>query len=139
MVNLDLPFPINLFQATWFLIGICLGRSFKSFDSGIQDSENFKNLSWTEQKFITTMMDFTHHFWIGMLLMVYCASLLNGEVYWLGMGLFIDDMPDIPSRFTGWFTYIKDKLRGTNIEEEKEKTPTTTTTITPVTSTPSSP
>jgi len=42
------------------------------------------------------LLDALHHWWIGALLMLYFSSI--PEIYWLGVGLFVDDLPDIPRR-----------------------------------------
>ena len=41
----------------------------------------------------------THHWWIGALLMLYTTGI--AELYWLGFGLFIDDLPVV-----NWVYYV---------------------------------
>jgi len=104
MPTINLPFPETLLQATWFLIGLFAGRGGAKSDNIVKESDWYKKRGPITQKIINGLLDFTHHFWIGMLLMVYAV---NPEMYWFGMGLFIDDLPDIPPRFIKWFNYLK--------------------------------
>jgi len=110
-MSISLPYPSNLFEATWFLIGFCAGRAGARFDDNIKNSDWFKHLGYWRKKIVGFLLDFTHHFWIGLLLMVYTKNLLSGELYWFGYGLFIDDLPDVPARFAGWFKHLAEKFR----------------------------
>jgi len=113
MVQIDLPLPQTLLEATYFLIGFMAGRAGALCDHQIKESEWYKKQCPSSQSIISALLDFTHHFWIGLLLMVEVPqAVLNGRVYWFGMGLFVDDMPDIPARFKKWFGYLAEKLRG---------------------------
>ena len=112
MVQIDLPMPETLIQVTWFLIGFFAGRAGASCDNDIKDTEWFKARGKFTQKVIGALLDFTHHFWIGLLLMNYALDPIKTEMYWFGMGMFVDDMPDIPSRFRRWFGYLAEKLHG---------------------------
>jgi len=106
--------PQTLLGATWLVVGFLFGKSFgKQLDQKIQNKEWFKNQSGTVQWFAKTLMDFLHHFWIGLLLMLYAPqiaslhSLMDYQaVYWFGVGLFLDDLPDVPSRFRKYFDYL---------------------------------
>lgn len=107
MVQISLPLPETLLQMTWFLIGFFAGRGGAKTDNIIKESNWYKGLCGWQQKILNGILDFTHHFWMGMLLMTYA---LSPEMYWFGMGLFIDDLPDIPARFVKWFGYLANKL-----------------------------
>lgn len=110
MVNIGIPLPETLIQATWFLIGFFAGRAGATCDHNIKESDWFKKRSKPVQQFVSGLLDFTHHFWIGMLLMVYAFNPIQAEMYWFGTGLFVDDFPDIPARFANWFKYLATKL-----------------------------
>jgi len=98
---LNVPVPSDLLSVTWFLIGFCFGRGFgKQMDQEIVKSDWFKRRGRLSQEIIKRLLDATHHFWIGLLLMLYAPC---PEVYWFGLGLFMDDWPDIPRRFRKLF------------------------------------
>lgn len=105
---ISLPVPVTLLQITWAIIGFMFGRAFgKQLDHTIQETEWFKKQKLMAQWTVRAILDFMHHFWIGLLLMVYASlSPYPSELYWFGYGLFIDDAPDIPSRFAKYFTYL---------------------------------
>ena len=108
---IQIPAPETLLQITWTIIGFILARSFKSVDHTIKESEWYKNLDEIGKFLVGGTLDFFHHFWIGMLLMVYYPHI--EEVYYFGYGLFIDDLPDVPSRFRKYFDYL---FNGNDIE-----------------------
>lgn len=110
MVQINVPFPSSLFQWTWFLIGFMLGRAGAQTDHIVKQSQWFQGLSSTEQKIMEIVLNFLHHFWIGMLFMIYAIEPIKTEMYWFGAGLFVDDIPDIPARFRKWFSYLATKL-----------------------------
>jgi len=113
MVQIDLLLPETLLEVTYFLIGFMAGRAGALCDNQIKNSEWYKRRCSCEQSVISGLLDFTHHFWIGLLLMVEIPrEVCGGRPYWFGMGLFVDDMPDIPARFKKWFGYLSEKLRG---------------------------
>jgi hypothetical protein len=109
MVQIELPLPQTLLEVTWFLIGFFAGRAGAQCDHKVKETEWYNGLCPMQKYLVDALLDFTHHFWIGLLLMVYAV---NPEMYWFGMGLFVDDMPDIPSRFRKWFGYLAVKLHG---------------------------
>jgi len=92
IINL-LPTPHTLFELTWVLIGIQLGKSFGVINqSGMGVDEyvraNGKLKGWT--KFIVDrVLHFTHHYFIGLLLIVY--PIPYPEFKWFGLGLFLED------------------------------------------------
>ena len=55
-------------------------------------------LAWT----LPRLLDFAHHWGIGALLMIGFPD--PNPLYWFGFSLFVDDLPDIPRRFRGYFT-----------------------------------
>ena len=101
---IQIPAPETLLQITWAIIGFMLARSFKNLDYTIKDATLYTTMDPVSQFIVGGILDFFHHFWIGMLLMVYCNA--SQEVYWFGYGLFIDDLPDIPARFRKYFAYL---------------------------------
>jgi hypothetical protein len=53
-----------------------------------------KHSTW-QQWFVIRVLDVTHHWWMGALLMMY---IVTPEIFWFGAGLFVDDLPDVPRR-----------------------------------------
>lgn len=101
MLNIPLPIPQTLFAATWFLIGFTFARAFgKQLDQMVQQTDWFLTLDAPRQWLVKASLDFLHHFWMGLLLMIYAPS---ESYYWFGYGVFIDDLPDVPRRFKKWF------------------------------------
>lgn len=104
-----IPTPETLLAVTWFLIGFCFGRGLgKRLDQEIQASYWFRRRSPVVRGTIRRLLDCTHHFWIGLLLMVYSQG--GEEVFWFGCGLFVDDWPDIPRRYRKLFTPLGELL-----------------------------
>lgn len=101
---ITIPTPATLLAITWSIIGFMLARAFKNIDHTIQETTGYKDLDPITQKFVAMLLDFLHHFWIGLLLMVYYPN--TPEIYWFGYGLFIDDLPDLPARFKKYFGYL---------------------------------
>jgi hypothetical protein len=97
-MSLTLPFPTTFAQTVWALLGIQFGRSFgKKLDQDIQASAWFKTRNPFTQGLLKRGLDCLHHWWIGALIMIY----VSGDAYWFGLGLLIDDLPDVPRRFKG--------------------------------------
>lgn len=94
-MDIVVPTPASLLEWTWFLIGLTLGRAFKGCDYQLQQTEWFKKQGKFTQWTIKRLLDFLHHFWIGLLLVVYAPY---PELIWLGWALFVDDLPDVPRR-----------------------------------------
>lgn len=107
----EIPTPDSFASWLWLTLGIAFGRAFgKQLDQEIQQTPWFKKLKPWEKWIVKRLLDFLHHWWIGALLMLYCADpievwLMPGtfinvlkELYWFGAGLLLDDMPDIPRR-----------------------------------------
>lgn len=111
---LGFPYPDTLVTVTWALIGFSFARAFgKQLDQLIKSQPNFIKLGTVSQWFIGSSLDFIHHFWIGLLLMTRfepsTITMLYGfkvSLYYFGWGIFIDDLPDIPERFKGYFKYL---------------------------------
>ena len=102
---IQIPAPETLLQITWTIMGFMFARAFgKQFDQTIQGTDWWATASEIEQFIMGGILNFFHHFWIGLLLMVYCSA--SQEFYWFGYGLFIDDLPDIPNRFRRYFDYL---------------------------------
>jgi len=98
-----LPVPKTLFDFTFAVIGWQLGNAFSK-----QDNIGFDEVLEAETKlgkakgilgFIgRRVLHFVHHYWIGLLLMVFCLPVnwpdpnwWQGALYWIGYGLFIED------------------------------------------------
>lgn len=111
---LKIALPTTLITVTWFLIGFCFARAFgKKLDQTLKNQEQFKKLNPLIQYMISCLLDFFHHFWLGLLIMIRCDPgkilIVLGEPvspYFFGLGIFIDDIPDIPDRFKGYFKYL---------------------------------
>lgn len=113
-----IPLPETPLQITWTIIGFVFSRAFgKQLDRDIQNGEWFKGLSKPWQNFVKRLLDATHHFWMGMLLMVYAGKLsgwfsLDPQIFfWVGWGFFVDDWPDMPARFVKYFRYLEPAIR----------------------------
>ena len=105
MVVVEIPMPDSILALTWFLLGFTFARQFgKKFDYEVQQTEWFKKLPSFWQWFVKCLLDFTHHWWIGLLLMCYAhLTPFPIEIFWFGCGMFIDDLPDVPRRFRKLF------------------------------------
>jgi len=103
-IVIQIPAPETLLQITWTLIGFMFARSFKNIDHFIKESEWYAALDKLGQFLVGGILDFFHHFWMGLLIMIYYPQ--PQECYWFGYGLFLDDLPDIPARFRKYFDYL---------------------------------
>ncbi len=109
-MSLELPVPSTLLQVTWLLVGFMFSRAFaKNLDHSVQDTAMFKAQGKFVQTLIKNLLNFLHHFWIGLLLIVYAAQIAlplrfsPDVIAFFGLGLFLDDLPDIPQRFRKYF------------------------------------
>lgn len=103
---IEVPIPETLIQITWFLIGLLFARSFgKKLDNEIKKTEWYKGQATLPKWLIAHTLDFLHHFWMGLLLMVYFSE--YPEIFWFGAGLLVDDIPDIPARYQNLFKSLK--------------------------------
>jgi hypothetical protein len=104
-LELVIPEPNSLLALFWFLLAISAGQSFKDADQQIQGTEWFNNLPGFWQWLVKSLLDFTHHWWMGLFMVVYAYELVylfGGSVdvwTWFGWGLFADDLPDVPRRY----------------------------------------
>ncbi|GAJ07454.1 unnamed protein product, partial [marine sediment metagenome] len=81
----------------FFGMGVVFGRGFgKQLDQDIQASDWYKEQPQLNRWIIKRVLDVTHHWWIGMLLVIYSGA---EEVIWFGWGLVVDDLPDLPFRY----------------------------------------
>jgi len=95
-------------------MGITFGRGFgKDLDQSIQKTQWFLALNWWQQKAVKIILDVFHHYWVGLLMVLYIPY---EEAIWFGWGLILDDSVDIPARFG--IDSIKNRLYG-NGEEPK--------------------
>jgi len=99
-----IPTPETFAAWLLFAMGLNFGRAFgKSLDKEIQTTDWFKKQDKFAQWIIERLLDATHHWWIGGLLML--SS--NLYLYWFGVGLLVDDLPDIPRRAAEIFQELK--------------------------------
>jgi len=111
-INL-LPIPKTLFDFTWALIGWEFGKAFSQFDEEL--------ISKTPQKYrriLYRILHFIHHYWIGLLMVVYAQAFLtdptavtgwNGlyrAILWFGYGLVMED------GHHHLFKWIANKIKG---------------------------
>ncbi len=101
---LELPVPATLLQATWFIIGVMAGRAFKGADQAVQKTAKFQASNPITRLAIKNTLNFLHHFWIGLLMVCYSPC---EPITWLGWGLFVDDLPDVPRRLLKLFGSVK--------------------------------
>ncbi len=109
-MSLELPVPSTLLQVTWLLVGFMFSRAFaKNLDHAVQETDQFKAQGKFAQTLIKNLLNFLHHFWIGLLLIVYSAQIASplhfspDVIAFFGLGLFLDDLPDIPQWFRKYF------------------------------------
>jgi hypothetical protein len=89
-----LPIPLTLFEITWAVIGFQAARAFsKRLDEDIlkqleelkEKHPNLYRLRWL----IERTLHFLHHYWLGLLCMVYFPR--SHPLFWIGYGMFIED------------------------------------------------
>lgn len=109
-LEITVPVPETLLATFWFLLAVSLGQSFKDVDYELQSTDWFVAQGAFVQWLIKSLLDFTHHWWMGLFMVVYADNLVyifggNFDVYlWFGWGLFADDIPDVPRRYgINWF------------------------------------
>lgn len=116
MYELVIPWPSNEKDFLWFALGLQFGRSFgKKLDHEIQQSEWFQTQPPWAQSIIKRVLDFTHHWWVGYILWCYAAAIaawigqpyLVNEIFWFGIGLLVDDLPDLYNRIKEGILNIK--------------------------------
>jgi len=117
-MQIETPVPATFEELLWLGIGLTFARAFAESDYALQETEWFKNLSSGLARWIVkAFMDFFHHWWMGGLLIVYSIEIANLAafrvgvaltptiVYWVGWGILLDDIPDLPSRLKKYFGY----------------------------------
>lgn len=98
--------PTTYTAIGWWALGGTFARSFgKNLDHNVQELKEFKNLHWALQWIIKFILNFTHHWWIGFIIMlmyvrdtVYPWNGIPIEWYWFGAGILVDDLPDLYRR-----------------------------------------
>lgn len=106
----DLPVEL-LAVILGFSTGVCMGNAGKNFDNLVQNTQWFKNRSAVSKFLIKFILNVTHHFQYGLILMLYAKCKIDPNVhpviYWtiysLGFGLVVTDIKDIPKRFRKFF------------------------------------
>ena len=98
-----LPVPKTLFEWTFAVIGWQLGNAFSKQDSvgldeALMASTFFGKCKGFAKFLVKRLLHFLHHYWIGLLLMVFCLPVnwpnplwWQGALYWLGYGMFVED------------------------------------------------
>ena len=72
---IQIPTPETLLQLTWAIMGFMFARAFgKQFDQVIHGTDWWATASDIEKFIVGGILNFFHHFWIGLLLMVYCPA-----------------------------------------------------------------
>lgn len=100
-LQLLLPLPDNFETIVWFGIGITFARAFgKRLDQDIQATQWFKDLKGWQKWLVKRLLDALHHWQIGALLILYAPV---PQIVWLGAGILVDDIPDLPRRIRGYF------------------------------------
>lgn len=101
----ELPWPETIFQAAWFFTGFMLSRTFsKKLDFEIMKMPEVLKLRKPWQILIGAILNFLHWFIVGLLIMAYSPQ--ETWSFWLGLGLTVADIPDIPPRFLKIFAYL---------------------------------
>jgi len=120
MYELTIPVPGNEKDLLWFVLGLQFGRSFgKKLDHDIQQSEWFKSQPPWMQGITKRILDFTHHWWVGYILWCYASAIavwirqpgLTNEIFWFGIGLLVDDLPDLYLRLREGYQNIRDYMK----------------------------
>lgn len=111
----EIPFPIptTLITIIWMGIGITLAREIgKNLDHEIQETDWYKSRSLIWKLILGRIMDATHHWYIGALIMlayphdmILYIGTMPVALYWFGLGVLIDDAPDIPPRIQKLLQY----------------------------------
>jgi hypothetical protein len=89
-----LPVPTSLFEFTWAAIGLLAARSFsKRLDEEIlEEMEKMKEKHprlYKGRRFMERLLHFIHHWWIGLLLILYTPR--TCPLFWIGYGFVIED------------------------------------------------
>lgn len=88
----------------WAAIGFMFARAFaKPFDREVQATPWYAGLGRWSQWAVRGLLDFLHHWWCGLLIYTYCPW---PPAQYFGLGMAIDDAPDIPRRFRRYFSYL---------------------------------
>ncbi len=117
MMSMSLPglvvemlIPSTFEGLVWWGMGGGLARAVgKQLDQDIQGGEWFTGLPVWAQSFVKRGLDFLHHWWVGALLMLYGSGWLPQypiQVYWIGAGVFVDDLPDLFKRVRAMLSTI---------------------------------
>lgn len=95
---------LTLVEITWMAIGFMFARAFgKNLDYKIRYSVWLDDQPEWVQYLVAGLLNFLHHWWMGLLIYIYAPI---PEIRMFGLGMFIDDIPDIPPRFRKYFKYL---------------------------------
>ena len=109
-------------------------------DEAIENTEVWhKKFGLTLQWFLNRLLHFVHHWWIGMLFVLYCGTtsyylgmplIPSPELYWIGFGMFVEDAlyhtsasfkNGLMSKITSYISKINGFINQKNNKQEKEK------------------
>lgn len=115
VVGIMIPIPVTFAAVVFAALGFQFGRAFgKKLDYEVQQGDWFKIRGRAVQWLVRAVLDFTHHWWIGALMMMGFPE--ASPFYWFGFGLFVDDLPDMPRRFRGYFIIPEELEEGDDDE-----------------------
>jgi len=105
-----LPAPLELTKTALFLFvfsGYVTRFFTKNLDQDIQESPWFLEQNKWTQLVVKKALDFFHHWPLGWALMLWAARVSAlipfftvNDIYYVGLAIFLDDLPDVPRRYT---------------------------------------
>ena len=106
-MGIVIPTPETVLTWTWFLMGITFGRAGANLDQIVKTSQWYIGLVGPMKALVDVVLDCLHHWWIGMMLVLYTPYL---ETQWFGWGLVSSDTIDIPVRVMKTLSYLKPRI-----------------------------
>jgi TRAP-type mannitol/chloroaromatic compound transport system permease small subunit len=85
-----------------------IGREGARIDWIVKQDPWYLNLSTTRRAIIDMILNMMHHWWMGLLLVLYTPWV---ETQWFGWGLASNDIPDIPTRIVVKYGYLVGKVK----------------------------
>lgn len=105
-----LPAPLELTKTALFLFvfsGYVTRFFTKNLDQDIQESPWFLEQNKWTQLVVKKTLDFFHHWPLGWALMLWVDRVAAwmpffsvNDIYYIGLAIFLDDLPDVPARYT---------------------------------------
>ena len=110
----------------WFFFFVFFTRTFsKGLDQFVQEMEWFEELSYEWAWVVKRILDLLHHWYVGYFIMIYAAQIATSGllitlgifpdpvvVYYIGLAIFLDDLPDVPPRLRKLFEGYGEWLKG---------------------------